>query len=157
MRALIAAIGMAAMISVAASESNYPREVEAVLNQARAGCKDAGGSAVTFGPETVKKLALSGHGARDYVVDLQYAACDGAASLYCGTGGCDVLILVARPDGSLVTVFDNHAHNYEILPGRGARKIRFQIHGSFCGKHGSELCVKTHRITAKPFDFKKPE
>jgi hypothetical protein len=46
---------------------------------------------------------------------------------------------------------------YEIKPGRGARTIRFQLHGTYCGGHGNPSCYKTRRITAKRFEFKEPK
>ncbi len=131
--------------------------MQAVLEDARKECKDADGKDVTFGQNTVRKLGLTGDRRDDYIVDLHEAECDGAASLYCGTGGCNISILVARRGGSFVTVFDGRAHSYDILPGRGLRKLRFHLHGSFCGGHGAQACAKTHRITENPFAFKQPQ
>lgn len=151
---LTIAFGLAAL-SAAAAQS-HPPELQAVIEDARQECKDADGRDVTFGPKAVRKIELTGDRRDDYIVDLHGAECDGAASLYCGTGGCNVSILVARRDGSFVTVFDGRAHSYDILSGRGPRKLRFHLHGSFCGGHGAETCAKTHRITDKPFEFKEP-
>ena len=77
--------------------------------------------------------------------------------LYCGTGGCNIAILVAKPDGSFVSVFDGRVRRYDIKPGRGARQIKFDLHGGYCGKAGAYPCPKTQRITDKPFGFKEPE
>ncbi len=46
---------------------------------------------------------------------------------------------------------------YEILPGIGARTIRFQLHGGYCGGHGVPSCFKNHRITSRPFKFVMPQ
>jgi hypothetical protein len=56
----------------------------------------------------------------------------------------------------LAPVFGQRIRNHEIAPGRGARRIRFELHGSFCGRSGNPSCYKTRRITAKPFAFKEP-
>jgi hypothetical protein len=37
-----------------------------------------------------------------------------------------------------------------------ARTIRFALHGSDCGGHGSPSCFKEKRMTATPFAFKTP-
>mgnify|MGYP007123233084 CR=1 FL=1 len=47
--------------------------------------------------------------------------------------------------------------SYEILAGKGARTIRFELHCGYCGGHGNPSCVKQHRITTKPFAFRMPE
>jgi len=44
---------------------------------------------------------------------------------------------------------------YRILPGRGVRRITFDLHGGYCGKAGADECVKTRRITGKRFGFKQ--
>ncbi len=44
-----------------------------------------------------------------------------------------------------------------LAAGSGARTIRFELHGSYCGGHGTRSCIKQHRITTRPFQFKMPE
>ena len=36
------------------------------------------------------------------------------------------------------------------------RTIGFELHGGYCGGHGTPSCNKQHKITAAPFDFKMP-
>jgi hypothetical protein len=79
------------------------------------------------------------------------------ASHYCGTGGCELAVLVAKRDGSLVNVFSDPVREYEVLPGRGARTIRFWLHGSYCGHTGNPSCPREHRVANKPFAFKQPK
>ena len=59
------------------------------------------------------------------------------AHLFCGTGGCDLLILVALRGGALRKVFDDRVREYEILSGHDPSKLRFVLHGSYCGGHGN--------------------
>ena len=61
------------------------------------------------------------------------------------------------PNGKTRSVFSDRVRSYEILPGAGARTMRFGLHGSYCGGHGNPSCIKEHRITAKPFEFKMPK
>ena len=93
----------------------------------------------------------------DYIVDFHETECVGRAAFFCGTGGCDLLILVALRGGALRKVFDDRVREYEILSGRGASDIRFVLHGSYCGGHGNPSCEKTHRITSEPFKFTQPD
>jgi hypothetical protein len=77
--------------------------------------------------------------------------------VFCGTGGCEFKIIVALKDGGHRTVFSDRVRHYDILPGKGAKRLRLWLHGGYCGGGGVPSCPKTHRITAKPFEFKQPE
>ena len=135
----------------------YPAGVQQSLQRARDDCKAAGGGAVTFALDSVRALDLTGDGRDDYIVDFRNAQCQDRAGVYCGSGGCQLDIDVALADGSVRTVFSQWVRSYEVLPGKGARSIRFEMHGGYCGGHGSERCVKTHRVTVKPFGFAMPD
>jgi hypothetical protein len=154
---LVALILLGAVTAPAANafdEAGFPPEVRESLKYAHEECGEGG--KVTFAPETVRKLDLTGDGRPDYIVDFGDTQCAERASVYCGTGGCSMDILVTLPDGKIRTVFSARARSYEILPGKGARSIRFELHGSFCGRSGNPSCIKIRRITAKPFEFKEP-
>ena len=135
----------------------YPPQVNAVLGEARKACRDAEGRKVTFQDGAVRRLDLTGHGRVDYVVDLSHATCDAAESLYCGTGGCELVILTKLPGGALTRVFEGRVLTHEVIPGAGAKRIRFRLHGSFCGKFGPEKCEKVRRIDGRVFEFRQPK
>jgi len=111
---------------------------------------------VTLTVNAIRKLDLNGDGRDDYIVDFHETECGGRASFFCGTGGCDLLILVAQRGGALRKIFDDRVRGYEILSGRGPSEIRFVLHGSYCGSHGNPSCEKTRRITSEPFKFEQP-
>ena len=140
--------------------ADYPPAVQKALRDAHAECDAQGGGAVTFAPDTVRRIDLTGDGRDDYIVDFRDTECGERESTYCGTGGCLLDILVTRPDGSVRSVFDGYVRSYSIVAPpmkRGAaRTIRFDLHGSYCGGFGSQACVKEKAITATPFAFKKP-
>jgi len=135
---------------------SYPLEVQKALHYANDECAAQGGGEVAFAPDTVRKLDLTGDGRDDYIVDFHDTVCADRA-VACGTGGCIMDILVTLPGGQARRVFDGYVRNYEILPGKGPRTIRFELHGGFCGGHGNPSCFKEKRITAKPFEFKMPQ
>jgi len=135
----------------------YPPEIQAALQFARDACKDAEGGEVTFAPGTVRKLDLTGDRRPDYIVNFHETECERAKAVYCGTGGCDFEIFVTLPNGKLRSVYGGRVRQYDLLPGRGARRIRFWLHGSYCGRSGSPSCPKTRRITSRPFEFKEPQ
>jgi hypothetical protein len=152
---LLAAMGLAT--PAAAQSPAYPKDVQAVLDFAKKSCLDDGGERVEFSDQDIQKIDLNGDGRNDYIVHLQNAECPGNLGAFCGTGGCDLSILIARNDGSFATVFDQRVRGYEIKPGLGPRMIRFQLHGSYCGGHGNPSCYKSRRITGRKFRFTQPQ
>jgi hypothetical protein len=141
--------------SPALAEASLPHAVQVELDQARSTCARQGGQA-KFGAEMVRRLDLDGDGRDDYLIDSHAAECEGVAGFFCGTGGCDLTILVALGRDRYRQVFTGNVRSYEILPGKGAKSIRFELHGSFCGGFGSSACSKVHRISAKPFKYEQP-
>jgi hypothetical protein len=140
--------------------ADYPPAVQKALRYAVEECDSQGGGAVTFAPDTVRRIDLTGDGRDDYIVDFRDTKCGERESTYCGTGGCVLDILVTLPDGSVRPVFDGYVRNYEInarpMKHGAARTVRFELHGSYCGGHGASPCVKEKGITATPFEFKMP-
>jgi hypothetical protein len=138
-------------------ESKFPPEVRKSLRDAHQECRREGGGKVTFAPDTVRTIDLTGDGRPDYIVSLQDAACEGREVVYCGTGGCELDILVTLPSGKIRNVFSARVRSYEILPGESAKTIRFMLHGTYCGGHGNPSCPREHTITATPFQFREPK
>jgi hypothetical protein len=115
---------------------------------------------VTFAPDTVRRIDLTGDRRDDYIVDFRDTKCGERETTYCGTGGCVMNILVTLADGSVRPVFDGYVRSYKIaappMKRGAARTIRFDLHGSYCGGFGAQACVKEKAITATPFAFKQP-
>jgi hypothetical protein len=159
MKYLLLLLAMSGALSVpaAAQSPAYPKEVQAVLDHATKSCLEEGGTKTEFSAEDIRKIDLTGDGRDDYIVHLQNAQCAEREAVFCGTGGCDLEILVANQDGSYKSIFAQRVRGYEIKPGGGARTIRFQLHGTYCGGHGNPSCYKSRRITAKKFEIKEPK
>ncbi|SHM01014.1 hypothetical protein SAMN05444159_7439 [Bradyrhizobium lablabi] len=143
---------------------NYPPEVQKALRYADDECKRDGGGEVTFAPDTVRKLDLTGDGRDDYIVSFGDTKCAGqsAFAAFCGSGGCLLNISVTLPNGRVRKVFDNYVRGYAIRPDPAdgsvrSRTIRFELHGAFCGGHGTPSCLKEKRITTRPFEFRMPK
>lgn len=141
---------VAAVAAASAAAAPLPPEVKAVLDEKAAECREAEGRGLRGdGLPAVRRLDLNGDGRPDYIVDLDKAPCVGIESLFCGTGGCTLVILASRPDGTLAKVLERNVHRYRVLGGKGPRRIRFDLHGSLCGKFGPEPCTKTRTITGE--------
>jgi hypothetical protein len=136
---------------------DYPLEIRKALSYGPEECKRQGGGKVTFAPDTVRAIDLNGDGRDDYIISFAETECKGRLSVFCGTGGCSLDIYVTLPNGKQRMVFSDRVRAYEILPGEGARTIRFDLHGSYCGTYGAAECPKEQRITVKPFEFREPK
>ena len=137
--------------------ADYPIEIRKALSYGPEECKRQGGAKVTFAPDTVRRVDLNGDGRDDYIISFADTECAGRLSVYCGTGGCSLDIYVTLANGKQRNVFSDRVRAYEILPGEGARTIRFDMHGSYCGTYGAAACPKEQRITDKPFAFREPK
>lgn len=135
---------------------DYPIDIRRALSYGPEECRRQGGTKATFAPDTVQKIDLTGDGVDDYIVSFRNTECAGALAVYCGTAGCTTDIYVTLPNGRQRMVFSMRVWNIDILPGEGARTLRFDLHGSYCGKSGSSECQKEHKITRKPFQFIEP-
>jgi hypothetical protein len=160
--ALVAAAGAAAARAEDATSpqsvdiKSYPGEVQKRLQRAIAECKSEGGEGVTFAPNTVQALGPANGGRSGYIVNFNETECTGRDGVYCGSGGCELDIVVERGGGRMRTVFSDRVRDYEILPSRGATTIRFDLHGAYCGGHGVPSCFKSHVISTGPFKFNLP-
>jgi hypothetical protein len=137
--------------------TDYPIEIRKALSYGPEECKRQGGGKVTFASDTVRKIDLNGDGRDDYIVSFRDTKCEGQLAVYCGTAGCTLDIYVTLPNGHQRMVFSDRVRHYEILPGEGARTIRFDMHGSYCGQSGASACDKEKTITTKPFAFQEPK
>jgi hypothetical protein len=149
----VAALALAGLACPALTESGYPPEVQAVLDAGRKYCLEEGGSGLEFDGDPVRKVDLTGQGRSDYIIWLRNVQCIGRTALFCGTGGCQITILVAQPNGKLVQVFDDYVWHYEIGDQPGRKTVRFQVHHSFCDPPQPNGCIKSRRITYTPFSF----
>jgi hypothetical protein len=151
-----AAVAQATVQQAPFNAGDYPAEIRKSFDAAIEGCKAADDGKVTFAPDTVRSVDLTGDGRQDFIVSLEDAKCSTFESIFCGTGGCALDIYVALPDGTYRSVFSNQVRGYKILPGKAkaAKTIRFDMHGGYCNTYGAAECYKQKRITDKPFEFK---
>jgi hypothetical protein len=143
--------------------ADYPAEVQKALHYANDECAAQGGGEVTFAPGTVRTIDLNGDGRDDYIITFGDTKCTGLRTFaaFCGTGGCLMDILVTLPNGKVRPVFDGYVRSYQIHPDpaekpKAPRRVSFELHGGYCGGHGTPSCFKEKAITTKPFAFKMP-
>jgi hypothetical protein len=139
LRACLIALG--SMLCAVAVAAEPPALVAESIAEASKTCTDVGGKpAEGAGFATVRDL--DGNGVEDWVLDFERFECDGAASLFCGTGGCTLEIYLGR-DGTWQKVFADNVRSYKLVK-RGKRPaIAVSLHGSACGRAGVHDCPKT--------------
>ena len=128
----------------------------AVVERARKDCLKANGHFLVLEPGAVSRHDLTGNGRADYIIDMTYVRCERLGSIFCGTGGCELSIVVALPRGKFREVFRQQVIRYEIEPDTSMKTIRFDLHGTFCGKTGPEPCRERRRINGERFSFRQP-
>jgi hypothetical protein len=140
---------------LAAAKPPYPAAVQEILDHGRRECLSLDGGSFAAGAGAVRAGDLSGDGRTDYVVDLRGVRCAEVPSLFEGTGGWPVTILVAGPGERLAEVFSGMVRDYDVSRGPGARTMTFHLHGGFCGRSGAEDCIRRHRIDDRRFEFRE--
>lgn len=129
---------------------------KAVVEAARQTCLKANGHVLVLEPGAVSRHDLTGNGRADFIIDLTHVRCERLGNIFCGTGGCELSIVVALPRGKFREVFRQQVIRYEIEPGGSMRTIRFDLHGTFCGKAGPEPCTQRRLINGERFGFRAP-
>jgi len=129
---------------------------KAVVEATRKRCLKANGHMLVLEPGAVSHHDLTGNGRADTIIDFTYVRCERVGSIFCGTGGCELSIVVALPRGKFREVFRQQVLRYEIAPGAGMKTIRFDLHGVYCGKTGPEPCSERRLINGERFAFREP-
>ena len=77
-------------------------------------------------------------------VDFGKLACDGADTLFCGTGGCTLQIYLWQRGSEWKLVFDDNVRGWKRISVRGKPGLLFHLHGSACNRVGYYDCRKTY-------------
>jgi hypothetical protein len=126
--------------------AELPVPVRKVFAQASAECRkiDAGVLRIARAPAYVESVDLNGDGHPDYVADRAALVCSSAASLFCGTAGCGLDVLVSSPSG----------YRHSFVEARTYKVVRSQLvvtrQGDGCGTWRSG-CSQTLRWTGVRF------
>lgn len=109
---------------------------DAILAQAAADCAAFEDGSFTAGPDAVQEIDLTGDGLPEVVVDAGRFQCSSAASLYGGSGGTGLTVIV----GDTAVAFLAEAWT---VTGFAGRKVLLVWHnGVDCGGIGVDPCVE---------------
>ena len=137
----IVALGFAAVQSASAEEPavaeiEIPAAFTEILTSRTAECASFDKGTLTANEGAFVRADLDGDGTRDWVLDETFLTCSTAASLMCGTGGCNVNFLI----GDVLTT--RLAKGWTVVPFPPLTVLLVQIHGVNCGGTNLNACVE---------------
>lgn len=101
-----------------------------------------GAATIKLGATFVDRRDVNGDGHADYVLDYGQFACGADATFFCGTTGCAREVFVSSNDLYVKALDENiRSIRFDRIEGRSAMILG--LHGSSCGRAGSEACGTT--------------
>ena len=128
-----AALVLAAGAAPAQAPRKLPLPVQKELSELVKACRDAGGKPAKS-PGLLVVADLSGDGLPDYVLDQGSFNCEGAASLFSGSGGSHVAAYVGTPDGQAVQAFSTGSFGVKVDRAARPAQLRISVSGPMCGQ-----------------------
>ena len=143
--AQIAAVALLAVSGAAAAQATEIPEIQAEIDGARSLCEGLGRFELVR-DEVVRDLPdLNGDGIPEIAVDHGGFVCHGAFSIYGGTAGTPLVVLVSVSTGR--SAFRFQARSWEVIswPTGGRTNILLVgHHGTACRGAGSDPCVAAY-------------
>ncbi len=122
--------------AAAQAETELPDPLRAVLSERVTDCEGFESGTLELEADAIQRVDLTGNGEDDWVLDEFHLRCSSAASMYCGTGGCGLNLLV---DG---VVTSRLSKGWDVTDLGPLRTVLIQIHGSACGGTNVNACVE---------------
>ncbi len=129
--ALIVGIGMA-VATMAAAETAEQK----VMEQARKDCSSFENGVLTTTRKAIPRIDLTGDGVPDTIIDAHEFRCSTAASMYCGTGGCSLWVIVGDKSYAYL------AKGWKVVEWANLKVLLLEVHGSECGGTNLRKCVR---------------
>ncbi len=134
-KALAMAVLLLGMLHTAQAQSSgkLPPAVQEELAELFQMCREAGGK-----PHAQKSMLLradlNGDGIGDYVLDPDGLYCDGAASLFSGSGGRIITVFAGTPAGNARVVFEHGADDILLERKAVPPRLYLGVGGELCGQ-----------------------
>jgi hypothetical protein len=137
---ILAAVAIAVVLGGAAGK--VPAEVIAHITGMDQECRDGGGQASH--PGSLVEHGVIGKDATEvWVIDEGKYQCDGAASLFSGSGGAQVVVFAKQNDGSVRQVFERGAYGVSFMPTGSSSELLLRVGGGLCGQAGDPTHAET--------------
>ncbi|PWS36172.1 hypothetical protein DFH01_13290 [Falsiroseomonas bella] len=124
------------LLGSAPAFAQRPAAAQRNIAEAEADCRGAGGRP-SLAPEFETVTEVNGDGQPDYVHAFDGLDCQGAATLFCGSAGCPVVLFLspgyrAQPLG--------HVQGWSVDRTGSLPVLVLATHGSGCGRSGADGC-----------------
>jgi hypothetical protein len=133
--ALFVALGFLNQPAVAAGP--IPQAVAQHAKEMAASCREAGGKPGQS-PHLAQSADLNGDGIPDFAIDEGGFDCQGAASLFSGSGGSQVLVYLGDPAGVGRLVFQHGAFGMHMENGGSGAVLWLTVGGPLCGQKNAQ-------------------
>lgn len=107
-----------------------------IIAQSRGECRSFEGGVLELTKQAVTRADVSGDGQPDEIIDSSRFSCSSAASLFCGSGGCAVTIIVNDKPTEFL------AKGWKIIKWDGQPILLLAVHGSECGGSNLRRCYR---------------
>lgn len=119
------------------SPSFLPLEIRRAVNEVNQLCKESGGTPGKSS-KLIKFVDLTGDGVVDYVMDLAFYDCQGAASaVSAGQSGNAVTIFVGGPNNTARDAYHAVTQGAELVTEAGRPRLHVAVMGPDCGQKPS--------------------
>lgn len=126
-----------ALVSIGSALAQAPQATPAVVRDALSemsqDCRDAGG-VPKKAPKLLVIAELTKDAWPDYIINQGAFNCEGAASLFSGSGGSEVSIYVGTPDGQAFPAFSSGALDVRIDRTTMPNRLQLLVGGPLCGE-----------------------
>ena len=153
-RAVIALIFMLVVGGTQAqAQQKLPSAVQKELAEMVKMCRDVGGKPMKS-PELLIIADLTGDGLPDFVINQGAFNCDGAASLYSGSGGSQMSAYVGTPDGQAFQAFSAGSFGVEVDKAVKPAKLKVGVGGQLCGQRiTANMSRSEYKSCWRPVDW----
>ena len=124
----------AVVLLCGASPDNVPKEVAAHMRHMADDCKQTGGTPL---PHTFVERGILADGLEFWAINEGGFECDGAASLFSGSGGSQVVVYLSVPNGHARQVFAHGAYGMTMERSGKFSILLVGVGGQLCGHQGT--------------------
>jgi len=130
-------------------DRQLPAEVQQLVEEMETECRDVD-AVPGDSPELVTVVDLTGDGIDDYVIDQGAFACIGAASLYSGSGGSQMMIYVGTSDGRARPAFGHGHFGVSVERDGSTGQVVLGVGGEACGQNTEGLSRAEYQGCLRP-------
>lgn len=126
-------VGSMTIAEHARAQGEVPHAVQSAMAELTQMCQDAGGKPISS-PNLLRVADLTGDDVPDYILDQGAFNCDGAASLFSGSGGSQMTIFVGMPGGKATQAFTSGTFGMKLDKDSTPARLTVIVGAELCGQ-----------------------